>query len=83
MALAIIKLIECVFCRAEKQRMIENSAARRIAATCAVLLLATAHTAQAGINVWTGHGPGTVRIDALAVDPTTAGMKFCGECGAA
>jgi hypothetical protein len=34
------------------------------------VLVASAHPTQAGINVWTSHGPeGVVR--ALAIDPTT------------
>ena len=46
---------------------------------CAVgLIVITAHTAQAGINVWTSHGPEGRAVFALAVDPTTPGILYAG-----
>ena len=46
---------------------------RSAALLCAVVLVTSAHTVQAGINVWTSHGPegGMGLIRALAIDPTT------------
>jgi photosystem II stability/assembly factor-like uncharacterized protein len=37
---------------------------------CAVCLVASAQTAQAGINVWTSHGPASEAVGALAIAPT-------------
>jgi photosystem II stability/assembly factor-like uncharacterized protein len=45
------------------------SVVRGIAVLCAAGFLTGAHIAQAGVNVWTSHGPGTPGILALAVDP--------------
>jgi len=41
------------------------------ALTCAVLLIASAPTARAGVNVWTTHGPYGASVSALAIDSTT------------
>jgi hypothetical protein len=35
-----------------------------------VFVVTTAHTAQAGINMWTGHGPKPWPLSVLAIDPT-------------
>ena len=48
------------------------------ALTCAVLVLAGAHTAQAGINVWTSNGPEGGNVSALAIDPLTPGTLYAG-----
>ena len=48
------------------------------ALACAVCILAKAYAAQAGINVWTSHGPGTVSIRALAIDPSTPSTLYAG-----
>ena len=44
----------------------------------AASLIAGGRPAQAGINVWTSHGPegGSVRV--LAIDPTTPGTLYAG-----
>ena len=34
--------------------------------------------AQAGINVWTSHGPGVAGVTALAIDPTTPSTLYAG-----
>lgn len=46
---------------------------------CAVLLVAGAHRAEAGINVWTSHGPPGGLVLALAVDPTTPEVLYAGS----
>jgi hypothetical protein len=48
------------------------------ALTCAVLLVASVHSAQAGINVWTSHGPEGVSVSALAIDPSTPTTLYAG-----
>ncbi len=48
---------------------------------CAMLILRSADTAHAGINVWTSHGPGTVAITALAIDPATPTTLYAGADG--
>lgn len=48
---------------------------------CAVLFVTVAHPAQAGINVWTSHAPGTVGITALAIDRTTRSTFYIGTAG--
>jgi photosystem II stability/assembly factor-like uncharacterized protein len=56
--------------------------ARGLAAACAAVFLTSAHTAQAGINVWTSHGPpGSVYVTALAIDPTMHGTLYAGTQG--
>ena len=48
--------------------------ARGIAVMCAAVFVASAHPAQAGVNVWTSHGPpggGYGYVSALAIDPIT------------
>jgi hypothetical protein len=42
------------------------------------LALASAHTAQAGINAWTSNGPGGGCVTALAIDPTTPSTLYAG-----
>jgi len=54
------------------------SASRGIAILCAVFF-ASAHTAQAGINVWTSNGPRTEgNVSPLALDPTTPSTLYAG-----
>jgi hypothetical protein len=43
-----------------------------------VLLVASVHSAQAGINVWTSHGPEGVSVSALAIDPSTPTTLYAG-----
>jgi hypothetical protein len=45
---------------------------------CAVSLVASAHAARAGVNVWTTHGPYGVYTHALAIDPTTPSTLYAG-----
>src|SRR5262249_13542188 len=55
---------------------------RPAALASAVFVLASASTAQAGINVWTTPGPETrdhaVPVFALAIDPTTPTTLYAG-----
>jgi len=37
---------------------------------------------QAGINVWTSHGPYGGEVYALAIDPTTPSTLYAGTAGA-
>ncbi len=46
------------------------------ALACTALCVASAHMAQAGINVWTTHGPGSGSVGALAIDPTTPSTMY-------
>ena len=41
-----------------RSHSLTTSLARGIAVLCAAVFVTSAHTAQAGINVWTSHGPG-------------------------
>jgi len=52
--------------------------ARGIAVICTAVFVTGAHTAQAGINVWTSHGPSA---GALAIDATTPGTLYAGNSG--
>jgi hypothetical protein len=61
-----------------RSHSLSPSVARGLAAVCAAVFVAGAHTAQAGINVWTSHGPGTVAIYALAIDPMTPSTLYAG-----
>jgi hypothetical protein len=45
---------------------------------CATVFLASAHAAQAGINVWTSHGPPGGDVRALAIDPNTPSTLYAG-----
>ena len=42
-----------------------------IAVLCAAVFATSAHMAQAGINVWTSHGPGSAPVNALVLDHFT------------
>jgi hypothetical protein len=53
------------------------------AITCAVFVVISAQTAQAGINAWTSIGPEGGNIGALAIDPTTPTALYAGTNGAA
>jgi hypothetical protein len=46
--------------------------------TCAFVLAASAQTTQAGINVWTSHGPEGGITNVLAVDHVTPGTLYAG-----
>jgi len=48
---------------------------------CAVLLAVSAHTAHAGINVWTSHGPDGGGIEAGAIDRATSRTLGAGSAG--
>jgi len=54
-----------------RSQMFRSSAARGIAGLCAAVFVSSAHTAHAGINVWTRQGPGGGGVSALAIDPIT------------
>src|SRR5262245_30319580 len=45
---------------------------------CATFSLASAQTAQAGVNLWTGHGPEGGHVYGLAIDPGAAGTLYAG-----
>lgn len=64
-----------------RSRSLSPSVARGIAVICAVVFVASAHTARAGINVWTSHRPGTAAIATLALDPTAPGTIYTGTYG--
>ena len=49
--------------------------------TCAVLLVASAPMVQAGMNVWTTHGPYGASVTALAIDPHTPSTLYAGTGG--
>ena len=44
----------------------------------AVLFVVSAHSAQAGVNVWTTHGPYGGAVQALAIDPTMPTTLYAG-----
>jgi photosystem II stability/assembly factor-like uncharacterized protein len=53
--------------------------ARGIAVLCATVFASGLHTAHAGMNVWTSHGPGevdVVTVDALVIDPATPATLY-------
>jgi photosystem II stability/assembly factor-like uncharacterized protein len=57
-----------------------------VAAISVLWALAGVHTAHAGINVWTSHGPGAMPVNVLAIDPLApgtlyAGTGFCRDSG--
>ena len=52
--------------------------ARAVVIGAVALVLETAQVAQAGITVWTSHGPYAVEILALAIDPTTPSTLYGG-----
>jgi hypothetical protein len=58
--------------------ILSSSVARGIAILCGAVFVATAHTALAGINVWTSHGPEGGNIKALAIDPSTPSTLYAG-----
>jgi hypothetical protein len=62
-----------------RSQILSPSVARGIAIMCAAVFVASAHTAQAGINVWTSHGPpgGDVRV--LAIDPNMRRTLYAGS----
>jgi hypothetical protein len=49
------------------------------ALTWTVLFVASVRIAQAGINVWTSHGPYGGDVSALAIDPTTPSTLYAGS----
>src|SRR5262245_15961747 len=48
---------------------LSRGAPHALAVLCAVVSVSNGHSAQAGVNVWTSHGPGTAGISVLAIDP--------------
>ena len=52
------------------------------ALTFVMFVFASAYSAQAGINVWTSHGPGPVSIHTFAIDPITPTTLYAGTEGA-
>ena len=54
---------------------------RDVAVLCAAVFVAGAHSAQAGVNVWTSHGPPGGYVGALAVDPVTPRTLYAGTYG--
>ena len=66
-----------------RSHILSPSVARGIAVMCAAVFVASAHTAQAGINVWTSHGPGVGGVTALAIDPITPRTLYAGTLTAA
>ena len=61
-----------------RSHCLRPAVARGIAVLCAAVCVSSAHTLQAGINVWTSHGPGSVGITALALDPAESGRLYAG-----
>ena len=59
-------------------QILNASVAWGIALMGAAVLLTTAHTAHAGINVWTSHGPPGGDVRALAIDPSTPSTLYAG-----
>jgi photosystem II stability/assembly factor-like uncharacterized protein len=49
-----------------------------VAAMCAAVFVATAHPAQAGVNVWTSLGPPGGHVLALAIDPIAPRTLYAG-----
>ena len=63
-----------------RSHSLTTSSARAIAVLCGVVFVTSAHTAQAGINVWTSHGPGgSIQVAAVAIDPTTPATLYFGS----
>jgi hypothetical protein len=54
---------------------------RYAALLCGLVLAVGARPAQAGINVWTSHGPEGGRVGALAVDPKNPTTLYAGTHG--
>jgi photosystem II stability/assembly factor-like uncharacterized protein len=64
-----------------RSHILSPSVARGIAVMCAAVFVASAHTAQAGINVWTSHGPPGGDVHALAIDPLTPRTLYAAGSG--
>jgi len=45
---------------------------------CAAVLVLTAHSARAGVNTWTGHGPSAGHVTFLAIDPQYPNTLYAG-----
>jgi YVTN family beta-propeller protein len=58
------------------------SVARGSAGMCAAFVIASAHIAGAGTNVWTSHGPPGGTVLALAIDPSKPTTLYAGTFGA-
>src|ERR1019366_4735212 len=52
--------------------------AKAVVIGAVALACGTAHVTQAGINVWTSHGPYGGVFTALAIDPTTPSTLYAG-----
>jgi hypothetical protein len=64
-----------------RSHSLSPSVARSVAVVCAAVFVASAHTAQAGINAWTSHGPPGGDVSALAIDPITPRTIYAGTSG--
>ena len=64
-----------------RAHILSPSVARGMAVLCAAVFVTSAHTAQAGINVWTSHGPHGGNVHALAIDPITPSTLYAGTGG--
>ena len=53
----------------------------RLIAKAVVLAFGIARVAQAGMKVWTSHGPYGGDVSALAINPTTPSMLYAGTAG--
>jgi len=64
-------------------QIVRSSVACTIAVMCGAVFVASVHRAEAGINVWTSHGPpvGYGVIFALAIDPSTPNTLYAGVYG--
>jgi len=59
-------------------QVLSTSVARAIAVMGAAVFVISAHIAEAGINVWTSHGPVGASVTALAIDPRTPSTLYAG-----
>ena len=64
-----------------RSRILSPSVARGLAVMCAAVFVASAHTAHAGINVWTSHGPPGEGVLALTIDPIDPRRVYAGTEG--
>jgi hypothetical protein len=55
--------------------------AKAVVIGAVALVLGTAQVAQAGINVWTSHGPYGGEVGALAINPNTPSTLYAGTWG--
>ena len=65
-----------------RSRILSPSVARGIAVLCAAVFVASAHPAQAGINVWTSHGPPGGTSAPWPLIPSRPSTLYAGTDGA-